>query len=83
MPERRLISAWLALYLADPARTPDLLEWLKSPEGKLARKLAPPADCRINPEPLAETRKPRLRVIQGGRAGPNARLDAASIRIHC
>jgi hypothetical protein len=65
MPERRLISAWLALYLADPARTPDLLEWLKSPEGQLARKLALPPDCRINPD-----RKPRLRVIQGGRAGP-------------
>jgi hypothetical protein len=52
---RRLISAWLALYLEDPSSTPELMEWIKTLEGQLARKLA-----QSSPE------QPKLRLIQEG-----------------
>jgi hypothetical protein len=37
---KRLISVWLSRYLEDPHTLPKLTEWLKTPDGQLAQKLA-------------------------------------------
>jgi hypothetical protein len=35
-----LISAWSSRYLEDPHTVAQLTEWLKTPDGRLAQKLA-------------------------------------------
>ena len=76
MPERKVIDDWLALYLADPNGTPELLEWLRSPEGVLARAhhAMVEQNAPANVERVKRGR-PRLRVIDGGRANGNERIE--------